>query len=175
MLKPLYPADCPAVEGGGSYVMLVSPKVGRPVSGIVRSSRPLGVFTHFHGGRTQPCLGEAPYCIGCAEGCPKRWKCYLFGYLDPARRPVLFEIPAECYRSSVQLYDPGVSLRGGRIKLFRVGPNQNSPVRVELSLGGATHGLPDGEPDILRYLCKLWGTAHPHDEIVQSEGGSADV
>jgi len=175
VLNPLYPSDCPAVNGGGTYVMLCSPRVGRPVSGILRSSRPLGVFTHWFDGRTHPCLGEAPDCIGCGQRTPKRWKCYVMGYLDGTRRPVLFEIPADAYRASVQLSDPGVSLRGARIRLERQGPNANSPVRVVLGLDVCPHGLPDGEPDVLRHLCRIWGCAHPHDEVIKTEGGSADA
>ena len=169
---PILPRPCP--EGGGRFVRLASPKVGSLVSGLVYSCRPLGFDTHWIGGRTHPCLGTGPECIGHAEGVPVRWKCYLFGRSDQTHGPVLFEIPKETYKQTLTLRDPGVSLRGAAIRLWRVGPNNNSPVGCQIRVDVSPESCPVEEPDILAWLCVIWGCTDPREQVAATEGGRAD-
>jgi hypothetical protein len=166
---PLLPRPCP--EGGGRFVRLVSPKVGSPVSGLCYSSAVVGTNTHFLHGRTHPCLGTGPECIGHAEGIPVRWKGYLFGLSDQTHQPVLFEIPADCVRQTIQLRDSAVNLRGAMVRFIRIGPNINSPVRAEVRLDARPQACPEEEPDIIRWLSVIWGIEDPRDTILRTEGG----
>ncbi len=167
----ILPPPSPIPPQGGRFMRICSPKVGLPVSGIVFSSRPVGYYTHFFGGRTHPCLGSCVACVGCADRVPKRWKAYLFGRSDQLAMPCLFELPRESVVNTLALRDPGVSLRGALIKLVRIGPNQNSPVRVELRLDARPEVCPADEPDVQRHLCRIWGVQDPRDAILQTEGG----
>jgi hypothetical protein len=141
------------------------------VSGLVYSSAVLGVNTHWVGGRTHPCLGTGPECIGHAEGVPVRWKGYLFGHSDQLHRPCLFELSADAVRKSLQLRDRGCCLRGAMIRLSRVGPNINSPVSVELRLDVRPQSCPEEEPDVMMWLCVIWGIGDPRARILETEGG----
>jgi len=161
----------PFPDTGGRFVRLVSPKVGSPVSGTIYSSRYLGCDTHFFAGRTRPCLGTGPECPGHAEGCPVRWKAFLFGHSDQLHQPCVFEIPADTVRNTLGLRDPGVSLKGATIRLVRVGPHANSTVSCEIRLDVHTHKCPSEEPDVMRWLCKIWGVADARDAIYDTEGG----
>lgn len=166
---PLVPRPCPMT--GGQYCRIVSPKVGSPVSGLVYSSRPIGFSTHWIGGRTHPCLGTGPECIGHVEGIPVRWKGYLFGRSEQTHAPCLFEIPADTYRHNLQLRDDAVCLRGAAIRLIRVGPNVNSPVSCNLRLDAKPDACPSEEPDIVAWLCVVWGVANPFEDLLSREGG----
>lgn len=165
------PNPSPLPAGGGRFVRICSPKVGSPVSGLVWSARPLGFYTHFFDGRTHPCLGDSPACIGHAQGVPRRWKAYVAGRSDQLGMLCLFEFPRESVKNTLALRDQGVSLRGAVVKLVRVGPNNNSPVRVELRLDARPESCPVEEPDVQRLLCRIWGVQDPRDAILQTEGG----
>lgn len=164
----------PPPEGGRRYVALVRPKVGQPVSGIVHSSVVTGLDTHFIDGDTHPCLGVGEECIGHARGIPVRWKGYLFGVSDQLHKPCLFEVTAECVRASIQLRDPACNLRGAHLTLTRCGPNVNSASRAMVRLEAQPRNLPSEEPDVIRWLCVIWGVEDPRDAILRTEGGHDD-
>jgi len=167
--SPILPRPLP--DTGGRFVRLVSPKVGNPVSGIIYSSHILGCNTHFVAGRTSPCLGADGGCIGHAEGTPVRWKGFLFGHSDQLHQPVIFELPADTVRQTLCLRDTGVILRGSHLRLTRVGPHANSTVRADVRLEVAPHHCPADEPDVLAWLCRIWGVADKRDEVYDTEGG----
>jgi hypothetical protein len=85
--------------------------------------------------------------------------------------PCLFEFPREACVNTIALRDQAISLKGAVIRLVRVGPNNNSPVRVELRLAARVEACPAEEPDIQRHLCRVWGVQDPRDVILQTEGG----
>lgn len=169
MQSPIVPVECP--ENAGNFVRLVSPRVNNPVSGVVYSSQVVGFNTHYLGGRTTPCLGDGPQCIGHVEGLPVRWKGFLLGYSNQTHATVIFELPAQTVRSMEELRTGGADLRGAAIRLIRVGPNANSPVKCELRLDAFTSKLPKEEPDVIKWLSLIWGIVDPGEAIYATEGG----
>lgn len=97
-------------------------------------------------------------CQGCQEGRWVRWRSYI-GVLHPRYRTRrLLELTPEAVACSPHL-DPasGTVLRGLQLKIWRVGPSANSPLRCQVCEGGDL--MPEQLPtvDVLGSLCRLYG------------------
>jgi hypothetical protein len=111
---------------------ILSPKPGQSWEWLVLSDAVLGVETHYIGDRTQPCIGDVCICRKPDYPVAVRQKYYVAVWAGRDLPQAIGEITADAYKRCPELYQPGVSLRGLRIKVYRSGPKPNSRVRVHV-------------------------------------------
>ena len=173
MATPIVEAPVPEPERTTVYV--VSPRVGEPERFTSLSPRVIGVWTHWMGGTTHPCLRPGGVCPGCGEKASRRWKGCLWGWSYAHRRDALLELPADTVRLTVQLRDSAVDLRGATLTCRRVGPHSNSVVTCEVKLGDQRDQRSTEPPDVLAALMRRWGLGEydPPTQNAAGEGGVA--
>lgn len=153
-----------------SYVPVHSPKPGLAIQGLILSSRPTGVWTHYLDGTTQPCHAQADKCEYCNRGRRPRWKCYLLYYAVGIGRIALAEITIDAFRREQLLSNSAETLRGRSLKLTRAGQAPNSRVVCSISANVSACVLP-AEFDVRPILLRIWGLASQDlpSELVDSK------
>lgn len=121
----------------------------------------VGVLSHFWDGQSRPCLGANCPCRIEARS-PARWKGFLPTYTTTRRR-LIVEITSGLASAWPQLLTQGP--KGQWIRLFRKGPNPNSPLLACID--------PSREPDasapwydVRPAVLHMWGY-DPDDLVVQ--------
>lgn len=144
------------------WVPIVSPKVCKPVEGLILSSKLQGVWVHYvpQLEKSQPHTDED--CPWCEQKLGKRWKGYLaiqlihaVGNLS-AGNHALLELTADACRACPELKDRTDTLRGKTVKVWRAGQKANSPVRAELTKLRVMGGMPPAF-EIVPALYRVWG------------------
>lgn len=138
-----------------AYYPVLRPRPTELVIGTILSTRPLGVLTHYHEGRTKGCLGKGrcPYCE--LPDCPPKWEGYLW-LLLPNGAVAIACISAEAYRNCPELSDGQSDLRGRGLTLRRIGQANNSQVRASLGQQSLQPARCKCPLDLYGYLVDLW-------------------
>jgi hypothetical protein len=129
----------------------------------VLSTSLFGVWTHWDGGRSLPCMKAKDKCLGCQRGFPKRWKGYLHCYYALAKADFLLELTPRASKMLLEGVEEGRMLRGLQIRMERSAGGRNgrllcSVVGVDLN----EKNLPSPK-DPCDTLFFLWGLP-PLDE-----------
>jgi hypothetical protein len=120
----------PARSRNDHWVERVRP--GERLHLVILSQAVFGMEAHWNGARTIECTGEPERCPGCVKSLPIRWKGGAHVY-DLSRKESYFvELTPRSVRLLLATLQPGDSLRGVKIDLFRSGPARNSRLVCEL-------------------------------------------
>lgn len=128
-----------------------------PVNAICLSESIIGVYIHWLGKRSAPCLAVPPAeCPFCKIEVPRRWEGYLGGYSERTGKKYLIHVSKEAARSCPMLSERKANLRGSRVIIERRGKAANAPcvARVE-SVKTQGYSLPDCF-DVRAQLLLLW-------------------
>jgi len=109
-------------------VPIVRPKTAQTLRFIVLDEEVTQAWTHWLGGRTQPCLGIGCECRQWPQGQNQRWKGYLMCIQKEGIPLCLAEITTEAWRDCPELQDETRSLRGALLTLKRQGSQPNGKV-----------------------------------------------
>lgn len=140
-------------------VKIWAPKIDRPLDCYVLSSRLEKTVTHWVDGQSRPCTKPMTRCYWCSSHYGIRWKGYV-GIFDPRDgRVALAEVTLNAYNSCPALRT-AKTLRGGRLKLVRLGVRCNASVKAEFfpyheSFGFALNQIPE-EFNVREALMRVW-------------------
>lgn len=140
-------------DRGMKYAIVRTPPKGLK-GAIVTSHDPLGMYTHWHGGRTSPHVGTP--CELCDANVSKRWYGYLMIYSIKQARQFLFEYTGSPAESVVEYWVQHRTLRGARLIAERQGARANG--RLSLFLHAPAPGaepLPIA-PNRVLLLSQMW-------------------
>lgn len=150
------------------YIPILSPIPGQILRLVVLGDRPVGVWTHYRGARSGPCLEPAAECEDCRRGSPRRWKAYLAAWDPSHSRYVLAELTTHAVRQNPLLGKDGPNLRGALLYLERVGKHTNAPVKADLRRPEKAEQLL-GSFDVHRALMRIWGRPFTADGLEQTD------
>lgn len=114
-----------------------------------------GIRTHYHRGRTGPCLKAG--CEACEEGKLSRWHGYLFAVRSSNSERVIFEFTPPCASTFDAAFREYGKLRGLNVIVSRTSNRANAKVVVVIKGPSPNaHKLPR-EPLMWPTLSKIWG------------------
>jgi len=134
----------------------------------ITSDTLLGCWTHYYGGRTVPCSGDA--CDACSAGSSMRWHGYLSAIDAKDSEPILFELTASAAEQALAYRAKHGTLRGCDCLASRVSPRPNARVRLRMKpLDLSNTDLP--KPlTIIPALCHIWGVPATDAQVSPSRG-----
>jgi len=97
---------------------------------IVTSHDPVGLYTHWAGGRTLPCVRKK--CELCEQNVARRWYGFLMVYSLKQDRQYLFEYTAAAAATVVDYWERHRTLRGARLSGERQGARANGRLTLFL-------------------------------------------
>lgn len=123
-----------------------------------------GLWTHWTGRTSMPCLNHGMDCSGCRSAQPKRWKGYLHSFDHEKKDECFLELtPAAC-QELIQQAGREKDLRGLRLHLRRTKGGKHGRLNVQvLPAIGDNSRLPPARSPILT-LSSLWGPMLPKSE-----------
>lgn len=145
----------PGALQSGPSVKVIKVRPNNPVMGFFLSDQVHCVVTHWIAGRTKPCVGMAHDCEGCKIGLEKRPKGYVAVAVDNSGTVWLLEITEQAYDENLLLASTS-GLRGMYFTAKRKGPNNNSPLQVELSDAKKPAKQLPHDVDVPEVLCRIW-------------------
>jgi hypothetical protein len=134
---------------------VIYPRVGRAVEAVLLGEEPAGVWLHWQGDRTVPCLGGA--CKVDHERSKALWHGYIAVKTPRLAVPTILGVSAEAAGQLEYLASLYYGIRGLRVKLSR-SAHKKSRVVVELVQEAKVKELPPAF-DVRPYLMALWGLA----------------
>lgn len=121
---------------------------------IILSTQMVGGYTHYAGGRTQPCRGQL--CRSCQEGQPPRWYGWMHIISTKLSSQAVYEITSAAAQEFLEWRKKHGALRGAMLVAERVPKKVNGRLSVRLTQGETpAENLPP-EIDLRRYLESLW-------------------
>jgi len=153
MTQPLHRADVPPAPGPNDWIVRIPPNVG--FNGQILSHEVVGYYTHW-AGTTVECLQDADICPGCKTRLPQRWKGYLQCWDALKRKEVFVELTPDAAQQILLQRSAERSLRGLRIKAWRVGRNPKGRIMVEISMPMDTFADLPAPRDVEPILRTLW-------------------
>jgi hypothetical protein len=144
----------PPARGTNHALTLYRVPAGAGRKGIITASDLLGCWTHWWGGRTQPCEDED--CKACTEGMPRRWHAYISAWTAQPSYHYLLELTRNAIEPLLDYRKEHGTLRGCYYEARRSGPAKNS--RLLLSCRPADLAglkLPP-EPHLIHCLAVIW-------------------
>ena len=140
-------------SGQGWDVIRANPEHPTPLT--IVSTDLFGVRTHYHRGRTGPCLRTG--CEACQEGKLSRWHGYLFAVRSANSERVILEYTPPAVVALEAAFKEYGKLRGLNIIASRTSNRNNAKVTVAVKgMSPNAHKLPR-EPLMWPTLCKIWG------------------
>lgn len=159
-----YDDDVPALRN--LWQLIRCPRKGR-LNAMVISTYCEAVWTHYYGGRTQPCRGED--CQMCREQGTRRRHIYVGIWHPESNDRNLLEITDRAGKIFLDRRKDKASSRGHRISIERTGPKANSPVLLTFGENiGAKYVIPP-EPDIRACLRVIWHMTNDPDAYTDAE------
>lgn len=150
---PIFSTAPPTQDEGMRYQILRVPPKG--LSGpIITSHDPIGLHTHWTGGRTVPCVQDN--CKHCEENCSRRWYGYVMIYAQKSDRQFLFEYTAACAHTIVEYFNSHRTLRGARIDAVRQQGRPNGRVVLYLRPPVAEMERLPAAPNRVSLLSQMW-------------------
>lgn len=147
----------PPAQPTGIEVLWPRPK--QQLCGWIITSHMEGVYTHYHFGRSLPCIGRDNGCEYCGPRSSRRWQGYIGIYDRRQSRVCIAQITKEAARNCPSLSEPTESLRGKYLVLERVGEARNAPVVARVETRPSVPELP-APIDVRHVLSIVWGF-HP--------------
>lgn len=133
------------------------PKPALPVNAVILSESLIGVFIHWLGSRSGPCLGhDDKPCPFCKLDVPRRWEGYLAGFSERTGKKYLIHVSKEAARSCSFISDGKANLRGSRVIIERCGRAANSPCRARIEPISSLKGMIPAAFDVRLQLMQLW-------------------
>lgn len=133
------------------------PKPAIPVNAVILSEGLTGVFIHWLGSRSGPCLAQGDAkCPFCVIDVPRRWEGYLAGFSERTGKKYLIHVSKEAARSCSFLSDGKANLRGSRVIIERTGRAANSPCRARIEPITSLKGMIPAAFDVRAQLMCLW-------------------
>lgn len=151
---PIYWDDSDDVpEVRNKWQIIRVPRGGKIVC-LALSHHVLGVWTHYYGGRTQPCRRDD--CKMCVEQGTRRRHLYLGIWNPETGHKNLLELTAAAGFQLLGMKKNDQSVRGRKLTLTRVNKRINSPIQVEIGEDySGKYQLPT-EPAIAESLRIIW-------------------
>lgn len=121
-----------------------------------------GVWTHWDGHRTEPCLGEGASCPGHKKGYPSRWKGYLHVWLVHQAKEAFLEVTPGLAERIKDVLPQGKPFRGETIIVSR-GKGDKARLYADackLRVTDTAKLRPERDPE--RVLCYLWNVKRIH-------------
>lgn len=139
-------------------LQLIRTPRGGKLQGIFLSTEAVGVWTHYYGGRTQPCQQEE--CEICAHQVTRRHHVYAAIWSPETQKSVLLEMTENAGEELLNRAEQKQSIRGLKFKTHRVNMKPNAPVTlVVMEDASALYQLPP-EPDVVEALLIIWHLAN---------------
>lgn len=133
--------------------LIRTPRAGK-INAVILSTHATGVWTHYFGNRTIPCLDSG--CQGCEHKRQRRQHCYVSIWFPEEDKRELFECTAEAGHELLCMAEENQPIRGRTIRAWRTGRAANSPVEIELGPDlSHKYKLPP-EPDVPAALRTIW-------------------
>jgi len=124
---------------------------------IILSRALIGLWTHWMGGCSLPCITPKDKCKGCVAKEPNRQKFLLHVYNYGTSQEEVLELPPGAATDFLDFYPLGATIRGQRLKITR-GNGKKARLTIEVLPPydqGTLAPLP-AEKDPIVPLCELW-------------------
>ena len=155
-------------DQGMRYEILRVPAKG--LSGpIITSHDPIGLYTHWTGGRTIPCIQSK--CEHCDANVSRRWYGYIIVYSQPRDRQFLFEYTASSANTIVEYFNQHRTLRGAKIEAIRHGNRPNGRLVLYLRPPVTEMERLPQAPNRVTLLSQMWSV--PLDQFAQDKPPAA--
>lgn len=129
----------------------------KELSCTILSPEIVGLWVHWNGVFTQPCIKPRSECQGCKDGLPKNGKAFLWVKKDGSAQEMVLELPPETWRRLLKDLGEDNQLRGTRAKFYRAGGKTS---QVLFSLNARWEHVATGEMpparDPLEAVKRLW-------------------
>ncbi len=142
---------------------------GAGVRGIITTADLLGCWTHWWGGRTQPC--EADDCKACSEGMPKRWHAYIAAWSRDPSYHYLLELTRNAVDPLLAYRKDHGTIRGCAYQARRSGPAKNSRLILTCTPADLNGLQLPPEPNLIHCLAVIWSL--PAAAIIIDADGDA--
>jgi hypothetical protein len=136
-------------------IQIVKVRPNNKVLGFFLSDRVECVDTHWIGGRTQPCMGDATVCDGHRMGLSIRPKGYVAVQLGADKTVWILEITESAFDSNLALSRTS-GLRGVQFEARRKHANINSELIVDTYEGRRPNFELAPDIDVKDVLCRIW-------------------
>lgn len=165
--------DVPLPERTTSKLRIVYPRVGEPITAVSHSSKVRGVMMHWGEKNSFPCIRDVAHCPWCEIRLRKLWYGWIVGVETQKRGRALIQLTESAVRSSLNLSDSNVDLRGARIELSRVASGKGSFVRAGVTVCSWKDYSQHDDPDVFALLLAFYKIQLPHvgDQADEKEGG----
>jgi hypothetical protein len=148
-------------DHGGWDILRADPT--HPIPLTVVSSDFFGLRTHYHNGRTVPCIKDG--CEACQAFKDSRWHGYLFAIKNNGHDRVIIEYTPPAHKQIEAGWKEHGTLRGLSIILSRTSNKANAKVSIAIrGLSPIAHRLP-AEPFMWTTLAKIFGVAAVADPL----------
>lgn len=138
-------------------IVLVRLKAGDTLTCRILSKQIWGIWTHWDGAKSHPCILNAGACKGCKDSQPKRWKGFLHCLNVSNRREMIVEVTSFAFSQFLdQLSAEKGNLRGLRVLFERSKGADNGRLKMSLLASEAGFLELPGEKAPSLTLMKLW-------------------
>lgn len=149
---------------------LVRTPRGGKIQAVIISTAAQAVWTHYYGGRTQPCSGAD--CEMCEAQGTRRRHVYVAIWNPDTAKTVMLEVTDTAGVELLLWKQEGRPLRGRMIRTVRLNSRVNAPVEVTIGDDvSAKYQLPP-EPEIRDSLRIIWHLAHDPSAYTDAEQGT---
>lgn len=160
-------SDLPPVASRLPHLPLISAKPGRPVVGLVTCRRLRGVYTHFLGNRTQPCMKLN--CEGCQKNLPHRWEGYVSLWTATPCKHVLVRLTEAAVNDMHGSAPDWTNIRGLHLSVERASSRANSRLLAKVSVYENNQVRLPEEPDLIAHLVLIWRLSGQTDGFSMEE------
>jgi len=153
------PTDIPP----GTALPIWRPSARGQNGSIITSPDWIGLYTHWHGGRTVPCRRQR--CKPCEEKLGRRWGGFIGLWNPRSGSQVLWHFPPGVVPTLTAALKQRGTVRGLEAVILRTNARPNGPVLLRL-LGNDQQGMviPDA-PMIWHCLCRIWQLESPMEDM----------
>jgi hypothetical protein len=130
----------------------------------ILADRVFGIWTHWTGRTSMPCLNHGVDCLGCKSELPKRWKGYLHCWDHTTKQEGFVELTPVAAAAVIEQAGREDNLRSLRLQLRRTkgGAHGRLNVQVLPAIGNAANLPPEKTP--VNTLQLLWGVSQKRGE-----------
>jgi len=113
-------------------IPIMKVKADSKFSCVVCSHDIFGMYTHWNGRHTEPCMGDKKTCGLCKKGLPRRWVGYLHITQPTGVGSAFLELTATAANMLLNSLGEIKSLRATRIFVYRLGGKLRSPIQIDV-------------------------------------------
>ncbi len=156
---------------GPKPLKLIRIRKGQTAVYTILSPSMWGIWTHWDGQRTLPCMKAKNQCLGCQRGFPKRWKGYLHCYFPPQKSDFLLEITPRAAKLLLDSAPERRMLRGLILRVERSPGGRNGRLLATIVGDDPIERELPAAKDPFDTLAFLWGMQPPLDDGAHRELG----